>query len=177
ALADGAFTYIGTPDLSMEANPLVAYFGFGWGALFIANVIGISFQIVFAYYAFIGYKSPLLPYKGFKEFFSMLYYKRPDKFKWSFYKFPKNWKPVLAMSGYALAIAPLIARAVVVFQWVLVLTDAPMLVAYNSFRSLFPFTRFDVFLACIVVIALLIVWQYREYRINKKRILSVEQTQ
>lgn len=39
ALTDGALTYIATPDLSYEANPLVTHLGLGWGPLFICHGI------------------------------------------------------------------------------------------------------------------------------------------
>ncbi|MBQ5885802.1 MAG: hypothetical protein IIW79_05270 [Clostridia bacterium] len=39
AFADGLLTFINTPDLSMEGNPLVASLGLGWEALAIANIL------------------------------------------------------------------------------------------------------------------------------------------
>ncbi len=46
AFADGALTYINTPDLAMEGNPLVANLGLGWSALAIANIA--VFALMFA---------------------------------------------------------------------------------------------------------------------------------
>ena len=39
-LMDGLVTFVNTPDLAMEGNPLVSKLGYGWGALFTANLIG-----------------------------------------------------------------------------------------------------------------------------------------
>lgn len=38
-LFDGLSTYLATPDLKMEMNPLVAYFGLGWSALIAAGIV------------------------------------------------------------------------------------------------------------------------------------------
>jgi len=101
-LADGALTYIGTPDLSMEGNPLVSVLGLGWKALFIANSIGFALYVSGVYYAFVRYKSPVIQCNGLKQYSSMLFFNRPDKFIWNFYRMPKNWAPTFAVCGYAL---------------------------------------------------------------------------
>jgi len=168
ALTDGALTYIATPDLSYEANPLVAHFGFGWEALFISNLIFIGLQIIAVYYAFVKYKSPAIEHSTYKEFSSSLFFNRPDKFKWMFYKLPKNWKPVLAMGGYALGITLPAARVITVSEWVLHLMKSPFESYYNEFRSLFPWSRFDVFFAVILAAVLAVYWTFRECRINKR---------
>ncbi|MCL2671458.1 MAG: hypothetical protein FWF10_05425 [Clostridiales bacterium] len=174
ALADGALTYIGTPDLAYEANPLVAVFGLGWGALFIANALVFALQIVAVNYAFVRYQSPLLPYKEYKEFLSMLIYDRPDKFIWTFYKLPKNWKPFFAQLGYAMGIALPVGRLAIVFQWVLYLANSPIQNIYNPFRNWFPYGRFDIVLTAFVGAFLAVYWTFRECRINRMRMEKSE---
>ena len=56
ALADGGLTYWNTPDLTMEANPLVSKLGLGWGALAAANVVILGLLFWLAYYSFFQYK-------------------------------------------------------------------------------------------------------------------------
>ncbi len=43
-LADGLLTFINTPDLSMEANPLVANLGLGWVALAKVFILESGFE-------------------------------------------------------------------------------------------------------------------------------------
>lgn len=171
AITDGALTYIATPDLSYEANPLVTHLGLGWGALFISNVLFIGLQIIAVYYAFVKYKSPVVEYRAYKEFSSNLFFKRPDRFRWMFYKLPKNWKPVLAMGGYALGITLPAARMILVFEWVLFLTKNPFENKYNEFRSLFPWSRFDISFAVVLAAFLAVYWTFRECRINRKMLV------
>ena len=48
-LADGLVTYVNTPGLEREANPLVSRLGLGWGALFAANLLGFGFIVLCAW--------------------------------------------------------------------------------------------------------------------------------
>jgi len=171
AITDGVLTYIATPDLEFEGNPLVSVLGLGWGALFAANVVILSLFAILMYFAFVKYESPLLPYARFTQFFSMLFYRRPDKFVWSFYKPPKNWKPFVAMVGYAAGFVMPVNRTVIVFEWILWLSQSPIRDAYGSFRLLFPFGRFDITLTAILTLLLIVFWFFKEFQINKKRVL------
>ena len=45
-LMDGLVTYVNTPDLEREWNPLIRVLGFGWEALFIANAAGFVLVVV-----------------------------------------------------------------------------------------------------------------------------------
>ena len=49
-LMDGLVTYVNTPDLKREWNPLVRIWGFGWEALFIANFIGFILIVLATWY-------------------------------------------------------------------------------------------------------------------------------
>lgn len=170
--SDGALTYIGTPDLSLEANPLVAYFGLGWGALFIANFIFVILFVGLVYYAFVKYESPMIPYKTFKEYTSMLFFNRPDKFYGLFYKMPKNWKPVIATFGYVFGIAMPVGRAILVFEWILYLTKSPFRTVYYSFANIFPYSRVDMCLCCLLAVVLMFAWLIKEYKNNKRLLLQ-----
>ena len=55
--ADGSLTFINTPDLSMEGNPLVAKLGLGWAALAVANIFVFIFIFITAYYSYFKYKT------------------------------------------------------------------------------------------------------------------------
>ena len=46
-VADIYTTYLSTPDLKTEANPLVSKFGLGWTGLLIAQVILLPFYYLY----------------------------------------------------------------------------------------------------------------------------------
>ena len=49
-LMDGLVTYVNTPDLVREWNPLVRVLGFGWEALIIANLVGFVLIVLATWY-------------------------------------------------------------------------------------------------------------------------------
>ncbi|MDE5889345.1 MAG: hypothetical protein K2H20_04930, partial [Bacilli bacterium] len=108
-LSDGILTYINTPDLKLEGNPLVSVFGLGWISLGIINMLVFILIFALAYYSYIKYKSIINDKTTYKEYYSQILYDRPDKFWASIYKIPKNFKPAIAAYGYALLYSSIIA--------------------------------------------------------------------
>ena len=80
-IADAYATYLYTPDLSMEANPLASLFGLGWTSQIIGDVFIVIFFSFFVYFPFVYYKREVIPCKGFKEYVSKAFLSRPDKNK------------------------------------------------------------------------------------------------
>lgn len=176
SILDNLFTYMGSPDLSLETNPLVYSLGFNWCGLIISNVILICIYIILAYYSFVRFKSDIIPCHGFKEYYSMLFFNRPDKFIWTLYKFPKNkraYSYLFACTGYVFAILMPIIRLRAILEWVLYLSNKKLFYSYCEvigkigFNTLFG--RFDnILMVVIIVIVLLIYWFFKEYSMNKK---------
>jgi len=162
-LLDGLLTYINTPDLALEGNFLVARFGLGWGALFTANAITLAIVVYTLYYALFKYETLIVDAANAKEYLSWLFYNRPDKFIWSFYKFPKNWKPVLAVFGHALIYSAIVSRAILVCEWAFNLPAA-----YWSFRRSLFLNRVDVWVVVIVALFVIIYWFISEYKKSEK---------
>lgn len=166
-LLDGALTYINTPDLKNEGNPLVSVFGFGWIALFLANLIFYILYIILAYFLFFKYKPPVLQVRNIKEYISQLYYNRPDKFVWFFYKWPKNWRPLVAIIAYMYIFPMIAARMILVFEWLMVTFNIEWNL-YEHIQQMMPFSRMDIVVGFILMIYLYIYWLYKEYRNNQK---------
>ena len=166
-LADGALTYIATPDLSLEGNPLVAYWGLGWPALFVANLLFIALFVAAAHYAFVKYKGPVISAKTYVEYMCILAFNQPGKFIWLLYKLPKNWKPFGAMMGYAGCFSFIIGRSIVVLEWVLHLSNSHLSDIYQTFRSHLFWHRIDILCAILSFTLLIIYWTIKEYRNNQ----------
>ena len=176
-VADMTLTYIGTPDLSREANPLVHTFGLGWGALITGNIISFLVIELLYYYTFVKFKRSIIECSGKRQFLSIIFFDRPDKFVWLLYKFPKNkkrgWSYILACTGFAFAIVMTVIRLVVVVEWIAVITQSKWINSYFDFFKKVNFTtpigRLDILLfATIVVILAIYYWICREYKINQK---------
>lgn len=161
-LADGALTLYNTPDLSIEGNPLVAKLHLGWGALITVNLIVCVLAFIACRYSFDKYETVIADVPDLKSYISQLFYNRPDKFIWSFYKLPKNWKPFWACLGYAAVYAMCAGRTVTILEW-LAFTFGLDMSGYNRFRSIF-YGRLDIVVSIIFVIPLILIWFRKEYK-------------
>lgn len=160
-LLDGLLTYINTPDLAREANPLVTVFGLGWGALFTANLIAFILLFLLAWQAFVKYDTLVAPAENRREYLSQLYFGRPDKFIWTLYKLPKKWGPVFAMFGYVFLFSMMLARVILVFEWLTVDVRVPV---YDDLRRMAPYGRLDIVLALLFAVYLIFRWIDMEYK-------------
>lgn len=164
-LMDGALTLYNTPNLSLEANPLITKLHLGWGALIIANIIGLAIVYFSCYYTFDVYKTIKVDVPNLRSYMSQMFYNRPDKFVWTFYKLPKNWKPFWAWLLYPVGYAMCTARLVLVLEWI-AHTFKINISWYNQLRHL-CFERFDVAIAVILIILLIFIWPIKEYKKSK----------
>lgn len=162
-LADGGLTLYNTPDLSLEANPLVTKLHLGWGTLITVNLIFFVIMFFLCRYTFEKYETVKADVPDFRSYISQLFYDRPDKFIWTLYKLPKNWKPFWACTGYATAYSGCGGAVVRILEWLAVTFNIDM-TAYDSFRGAYFFGRFDLAVVLFLMIALLCVWFIKEYK-------------
>lgn len=161
-VADMSVTYLGTPTLIMEANPVVSHLGAGWGGLIVSNLITLVIYAVLVWYSYVIYILPPSSATSWKE-----YLKETDQYK-----------PVgsfFAMVGYALGWSMIISRLIPVGEWLILLS--PLSVDwYWSLRGAIPFGRLDLWLAIILTIVFCVLWNHRNYRLTcvKKPQLSGE---
>ncbi len=163
ALADGALTYYNTPDLSMEGNPLVARLGLGWGALIVANLLGLALLVVLFGFETFRYKTIYTKEVKLTRYCSQIVYHRPDKF-WTGIMV-KDFRPILAILGFVMPYALIVGRAIIVAEWVFITLRVPIDVYWRINQMLF-FGHVEVFAAVAVAIALMLYWMNREFKIQ-----------
>lgn len=168
ALADGLLTYINTPDLSFEGNPLVTKLGLGWGALATVNIVVFILLFSISYYSFFKYKTIYTNETKFTAYCSQIINDRPDKF-WSF-AIPKHIAPFLASAGYAGLYGLILGRAVLVFEWLCITFDATWSDGYFYFRNTYLHGKFYVVVVMLITLFCMFFWLYKEYKkqLNKK---------
>ena len=164
SFADGALTYINTPDLSFEGNPLVAKLGLGWGALAIANIAVFALYFATAYYNYFKYKTVFTNETTYTRYWSQITFDRPDMFWKGFILFPKHWKPYIAAFGFCMLPAAIIARLILVLEWLATTFDIAGRYQYYYFKNTYCFGRLDVLAAVVVAIAGIFYWFYIEYK-------------
>ena len=161
-LADGLLTFINTPDLSMEGNPLVAKLGLGWGALAVANICVLALVFITAYYSYFKYKTIYTNETKYTAYCSQIIYDRPDMF-WKGL-IPKHITPFIAGLGFSGLYALIIARAIVVFEWLCITFNTTWTNAYFTFRYTYCFGRVDVFVATVFALISIFFWFYKEFK-------------
>lgn len=102
-IGDGISTYIATPDLEYEQNPLVTVLGFGWiGLILIGVLVVILFMMINYYYVFFCYKiQQNIQFDSIKEYVSYYHFNDKNSFWKIFYKNP-NYQVTLSILGYLL---------------------------------------------------------------------------
>lgn len=173
AFLDLFLTYIGTPNLSMEGNPLVAELSLGWPTLIAINIVISAGLIWMAYYAHIKYKPIDSPETDIKRYINDITYGNPDINSFAGIRWPKFWGPQIACMCWAVTIAVPIARMLIVLEWVFI-DFRIYFPPYFRLVMLFPGGRIDFFTAVILAWILSFVWIKLAYNKNMDRLHSVE---
>lgn len=181
SIFDNLFTYIGSPDLSREANPLVSTLRFNWTGLLVSNIIILILVIILYYYSYIKFEPVTIRCNNFREYYSMLYFNEPNRFKETFYKLPKNkiiWRYTFACLGFCFGIVVIVFRTRCVIEWLMYLYNQEMFKSYCNLIKPISYTtvfgRLDmIILVMISVLVLVFFWFCREYRKNKTALMRV----
>ncbi len=162
---DGALTFYHTPDLRLEGNPLVAKLGLGWGALFIANTLGVLFYALTAR-AWGTYQLPTIQADSILDWDAKLFYGESAKKSWLFYRLPKNWKPFWHLLGFAFMPSLILARIIVVLEWAIHDWSA----WYTVLRGALPLHRVDFWAGILTALIFAVIWMLIYYRKNQSQL-------
>lgn len=187
-IADLVTTYMCTPDLSRESNSLVTIYGYGWKELIIRDIIIFIVLLVIAYFPFVYYKRSVIQCEGFKEYVSMLFFDRPDKFKLTLIKSPKRKSLILVTLGYMLTIGFIALKVYCVINNILVkIGFVPCIFCLfkipHSYHNTIHFhTAKGIVYVPVIMYAVMVFidlftyfyWYLKEYKINKKALDNLE---
>lgn len=176
SVIDNLLTYIGSPDLAKESNPLVHTLGFSWTGLLIANVVLFAFDVFMAYYVFIRYEPKIVSCINKKEYMSMMLFDRPDKYIWTWYKLPNNkdgYRFMGACFSFIMVLLTPILRLKASIEWCMYLFNPELFDRYCDILGRVAITtvwgRGDVIIQVIVLIAVLMaIFTHKMYKANQK---------
>lgn len=173
---DLVFTYIATPNLLLEGNPLFKQFGAGWAVLIAVNVLTFAGYCAMAYYAFIRYKSPVTNETDMKRWLAFINYGDGDKYVPMMWKLPKHWGPQTACLCWSVVTVLPFCRMIIVIEWFLMILNirAPI---FFTIVAVFPLGRIDIFLAIIGAWILSGVWIKKEFKKNLEEIASRKESE
>ena len=154
---DAYCTYLYTPDLSKEANPLVSVLGLSWTPLLIIICV-LSLYAIYAYYASMFKPMNLLPDERgltFREVSTYTCLGKVDAWFSMLYKYPKDIGRLNQVVGHTLTKCLVFAGFVSTIMWLLInysefykdLHSAPLIytilglgccvIIYRWFKSMF----------------------------------------
>lgn len=171
-ILDLLFTYIATPNLLLEGNPLYDSFDFGWTGLIVINVVTFIGYVLMSYYAFVKYKPPVSDETDMKRYLAHINYGDPDKYVPMMWKLPKNWGPQTACLCWSVVCVLPFCRMIIVLEWFLMILKIQNMgtMIFFTIVSMFPLGRIDIFLAIIGAWILSFVWIKKEFKANLKEI-------
>lgn len=171
-ILDLVFTYIATPNLLLEGNPLYNQTNFGWTGLIAINVITFIGYVFMARYAFLKYKSPITNETDMKRYLALINYGDADKYVPMMWKLPKNWGPQTACMCWSVVCVLPFCRMIIVLEWFLMIMRVrnPLTELFFTIVACFPMGRIDIFLAVIGAWILSFVWIKKEFKNNLKEI-------
>ena len=171
-ILDLLFTYIATPNLLLEGNPLYNQTNFGWTGLIAINVITFIGYIAMAWYAFIKYQSPVTNETDMKRYLALINYGNADSYVPMMWKLPKNWGPQTACLCWSVVCVLPFCRMIIVLEWFLMILRVRNIFTEIFFTivACFPLGRIDIFLAVIGAWILSFVWIKKEFKNNLKSI-------
>ena len=171
-ILDLLFTYIATPNLLLEGNPLYDSLNFGWTGLIVINIVTFIGYVLMSYYAFVKYKPPVSDETDLKRYLAHINYGDPDKYVPMMWKLPKNWGPQTACLCWSVVCVLPFCRMIIVLEWFLMILRIQNLgtIIFFTIVSMFPLGRIDIFLSVIGAWILSFVWIKKEFKANLKEI-------
>lgn len=163
------FTYIATPNLELEGNPLYNVLFFGWQGLITINIITFLFYCLIAYYGFIAYKRPVTTETDLKKYLSYISFGDANKYVSMMWKIPKYWGPQIACLCWSVAVILPFARLFIVAMWFFMILDIDAELFFTIVGAI-PMGRIDFLIAIPGAWILSFVWIAKEFRINLKEI-------
>ncbi len=161
---DMAATYVITPDLEKETNPMVSIFGQGWTTIIIFQIILVSFIIILNYYSLFKIKNSYPPHKGYsyRDFISYFYFGEKRNLIEMLYKFPKNRSTFVKALGYVLP------RSLIVIG-LFISSSSTFLIINNDYQKFYAFARPYYYIVLIAIVFLFFILFFkREYTIYQK---------
>lgn len=157
-------TYIITPNLEKETNPIVSIFGQGWMTVIIFQIILVSVVIILNYYSLFKIKDSYPSQKGysFKHFITYYYFGEKRNLIKMLYKFPENKSVLIKALGYILP------RSLIVIS-VFISLSSTLLIVNSDYQKFYAVAKPYYYVVLIAIVCLFyILFFKKEYTIYQK---------
>lgn len=170
-LLDLGLTFIYTPELHNEWNPVVSIFGYSWLGMLVTQILLISF-IIFVM-SFYFYKEPIVnpPYDlNFKEYIYYYFHnkKRTTKKKWLPFN-RRSLERVLAYNGFILMTLSISVSYLAIINNLLIIRNVR---AYSYFIYRYSDVFFPLLLVTLAISSFYLFF-FMEYKTYKSKLEKV----
>ena len=169
---DLGLTFIYTPNLKYEWNPVVSVFNYSWFGMLITQILVIG--IIIAVMSFYFYKKPIADLPDDLSFNDYIYYyfhnqKKTKKKKWLKYN-KRNIKRVLAYNGFILMTLAISVSYLAIINNLMVIYKVN---PYSNFISQYG-SYFYISILIIMAILSFILFFAMEYKTYKNQLVRIK---
>lgn len=161
-------TYIYTPELLYEWNPVVTVLGFSWFGMILTQTLLITFIATLSYFYFARQTLIRFPaHLSYNDFVHYYFYDKIEPLSKRLFTFPRNIGRLLAFNGFVLLFLGIIISIFAIINNLLIMTGnmhySDFIINYGNY--FYPFF--------IITIAVLSFYYYFfiEFRMYKKQCL------
>ena len=154
-------TYMVTPDLKTETNPLVSILGRGWVSVIISQIILVSIIIILNHQSLFKIKSSHPSQRGYsyKEFIRHYYFGKKESMIKMIYKLPQDKRTLIKLLGYVLP------RALIVIS-IFISASSTFLITSWDYKRFYAVARPYYYIALIATAFVFIMLFFKkEYKI------------
>lgn len=119
---DAYCTFLHTPDLTKEANPLVSVLGFSWTPLLLVISV-LTIYVIYVYYLYSFKEYDFFPKEkgySFADFSTYVYFGKKQHWTSLFYKLPTDFKHFNYIMGATLSQCLAVAGVISTLMWILI---------------------------------------------------------
>ncbi|KPL00332.1 MAG: hypothetical protein AMJ90_08245 [candidate division Zixibacteria bacterium SM23_73_2] len=160
-------TYIITPDLEKETNPLVSILGQGWVTVIIFQIMMVSFIIILNHYSLFKIRNTYPQQKGYSysEFVSYFYFGEKRNLMEMVFRFPKNKSTLVKALGYVLP------RSLIVIGLFISLSST-LLIINSDYRKFYTLARPYYYIVLIAIVFLFFILFFKREYTKYQKVLT-----
>ena len=170
-VVDLGLTFIYTPNLKYEWNPVVSVFNYSWLGMLITQILVIG--LIIAVMSFYFYKKPIADLPDDLSFNEYIYFyfhnqKRTKKKQWLKYN-KRNIKRVLAYNGFILM------TLAISISYLAIINNLMVIYKVNSYSNFITHYGNVFYISILVIMAILsfLLFFVMEYKSYKKQLIRV----
>lgn len=166
-ILDGYTTYLATPDLNLEENPIIKFFELDWRGTILLGLILITLTICLFYYAIKNSSQFNIKANKFGEYVSLFFFSEKLNFVKLLYRIPKL-KPSLIFIGIVFPISLVFYSILISLNNLFIYLIHINVSFYQFYSNIYEYYNLVIWLGMIVIITAV------SYKVMKKQYFKAQ---